>query len=105
MNTVIKIRTYQGRVRQETVKRPERCALPDCRKLLSKDDRARNPWLCEAHTGLAVYVERLRASSAAARQRLLEAYPVCAGCGRKLTHEAVKAGRTRHERGEADACR
>jgi hypothetical protein len=49
------------------------------------------------------YADRLRAAQQEARQRCLEAYPVCKHCGDRLTHAQVEAGQTAHPRG-SDGC-
>lgn len=44
------------------------------------------------------YTDRLRHAQQQARQRCLEAYPVCKHCGRALSPAQVSHGHTAHER-------
>lgn len=50
------------------------------------------------------YATRLRKAQEEARQRCLEAYPVCKHCGLRLTAEQVKAGQTSHRYGRKTDC-
>src|SRR5262245_43053150 len=77
---------------------PQRCYT--CARDLSLEDKARNAWYCERCADPEGYSQRLKKSQREARQRCLEAYPVCAACGRALPPEAIAAGRTRHTRPE-----
>lgn len=45
------------------------------------------------------YTERLRQAQREARQRCLEAYPVCKRCGGVLTKAQVATGKTKHKQG------
>jgi hypothetical protein len=53
-------------------------------------------FLCYACKDRDGYAARLRKAQHEARQRCLEAYPVCRHCGLPLTPEQVKAGISSH---------
>jgi hypothetical protein len=54
-------------------------------------------FLCYSCKDPGGYAARLRKAQEEARQRCLEAYPVCKYCGLRLTDEQVKSGQTSHQ--------
>jgi hypothetical protein len=61
-------------------------------------------FLCYACKDPGGYAARLRQAQQEARQRCLEAYPVCQICGERLSQKQVTAGQTRHARGDKWDC-
>ena len=54
-------------------------------------------WMCYRCKDPNGYAERLQKAHQEARQRCLEAYPVCKHCGLRLTPAQVKAGVSSHQ--------
>lgn len=95
-------RGYMGPVRKEPQQQQTICVT--CEKPLSADDMGRNAWLCTACADPEGYLKRLNAAAEASRLRMLQAYPVCKHCGKRLPQAWVDAGRDAHTYTPREGC-